>query len=99
MSLVDTMDSILCVTLADTRDPTVWLRNLNNEDPVVFPWWPDKWPEKLAVCMEATTVKTVKISYATSREAMLAYRNPYRLWFCNIPSDEFIPHVLFEEQN
>ena len=94
--LVETMAGIEPVTLDNlVHDPTVWLRNLNDEDPVVFPCWPDNWPEKLAVCIEATSDKSLKISYAKNREAMLAYKNPFRLWFCNIPCGEFMNHVLY----
>lgn len=94
--LVDTMLGISPVTLVDVHDPTVWLRNLNDAYPVVFPCWPDKWPDKLAVCIEATTDKSLKISYAKNREAMLAYKNPFRLWFCDVPRSEFMSHVLYE---
>jgi len=93
------MDGISQVELVSVHDLTVWLRNLNNEDPVVFPVWPTSWPETLAVCVEGKPDSKLKVSYAMTRDAMLAYKGPLKLWFCNIPKKSFMSHVINVDSN
>ena len=97
--LVENMDGIFQVELVSVHDPTVWLRNLNAKDPVIFPVWPTGWPETLAVCVEGKSGNKLKISYATTRDAMLAYKGPLKLWFCNIPKKPFMSHVIDVNSN
>jgi len=69
------------------EDLTVWLEELNDgHDPVIFPLWPERYPERLAVYLTLDQ----ELGVALSRDAMLAARHPDCLWFCEIPRAEFI---------
>ena len=80
-------EQIQIVDYTGDEDLTVWLEELNDEqDPVIFPLWPDRYPEYLAVFLSLD----LELGVALSRDAMLAARDPDRLWFCGIPRKEFV---------
>lgn len=59
---------------------TCWLENACGDDPLIFPCWPYDFPKHVAVYLSDTD----ELAVALSRRAMLAARDPNRLWFCNI---------------
>jgi len=73
------------------RDFTSWLRDINEEDPVAWPKWPDC-KDRLVIFVEAEDEQLSMVN-VTSREAMIACMEPGRLWFCNVPVDAFLEYA------
>ncbi len=67
-------------------DVTVWLAEANGDDPLIFPLWPQDYPDHVALYMSAGG----EIAVALSRQAMLAARDPQRLWFCHIKLGDLV---------
>jgi hypothetical protein len=80
-------EAIRVVEYFGDEDLSVWLEELNDgHDPVIFPLWPEHYPEYLAVYLTSDQ----KLGVALSRDAMLAARAPDCLWFCEIPRSAFV---------
>jgi hypothetical protein len=87
-------EEIQIVTYTGDEDLSLWLEEQNgDDDPHIFPLWPDAYPERLAVFINEDATE---LGVATSRDAMIAARKPERLWFCNIPRDTFIANTDVE---
>lgn len=68
-------------------DLTCWLEEHNGEqDPMIFPLWPADYPKHVPVCLSFEG----ELAVVLSRAAMLAARDPGRLWFCNITSTDLL---------
>ena len=73
------------------EDVTVWLERLNgNHEPVIYPYWPQN-RDRVAVCLQwdDRMDPPYMIHVPLNEEAMLEIPGDGRLWFCNIPLDEF----------
>ena len=75
------------------KDFTVWLREINIGDPVVWPTWSPT-EGRLVVCLEPVEDSTeLRVKLPESREDMVKYMRPDRLWFCDIPRELFNQHA------
>lgn len=74
-----------CEFVLDT-DPSLWMEEHNDCDPVVIPRWPSDYPAHLAVFLTAAG----EVGVALTQRSMLAARDAARLWFCRISLDDFL---------
>jgi|GEM_PF-3601382 len=74
-------------------DLTLWLREINIGDPVAWPTWPAE-EGRLVVCLEPVADSTeLRVKLPSSRDDMVKYMGPDRLWFCGIPQELFNQHA------
>ena len=80
------------------QDITVWLQEVNGEhDPVIIPYQPD--PGHAAVFLEwlrdpaGPQPHPYLFGTVYDGTAVMRYRRPGRLWFCNVPVRELCRHT------
>jgi hypothetical protein len=86
---------VLCprVEYFGDKDVSIWLEQVNEFDPVIFPHWPPDYPDRVAICASLEGDLAVPLS----REDMLAYSGPGRLWFCNVALEELLDNTDAKE--
>lgn len=72
------------------QDLTVWLEEVNESNPLIFPLWPRDFPRHVPVFLDA---EMEVLAVALTRRAMLDARSPLRLWFCRVDLGELLANT------
>lgn len=87
------MQTAECLEYQGETDVTVWLQELNGDDPVIYPEWPQKAGYAavgLRWAVDKRGVFKPFLIVALTRAGMLKYRQKGCLWFCNIPIKDLV---------
>lgn len=79
-------EEIRTLDWVDDADISTWLENTSESQPVIFPLWPQDFPEFAPVAMDFEG----NLMVALSHRAMLRARDPSRLWFCRVRATDLI---------
>jgi len=65
---------------------TLWLQEVNESDPVIYPYWRD---DRATVVTENVD-GDIKAGVVLNQKVMLAVRSSKRLWFCDVPIEALV---------